>query len=262
MLKLTTVTLCLVVALFAMLFQMRSALPTLLINMKAGWFISRFSEQLRAPQPGSLLGWLARKGMAKHNAESAAKMIELLHPRQSSVIVEIGPGHGMSLQKLLKEYQPLRVHGIEISDAFRRDLEIKFAKELSTGILTIHKNDAKDLSFLADSSVDYIYGLNVIYFLNPLSEYLAEFHRILKPGATLLFGASARAVNLDPKYFINTDWDACVDALAKAGFEHATKGEPIPTNTDRLIPISARKKESLEHLNKESTESDGYHAVS
>ena len=208
--------------------------------------IDWFHTMLRTPHRGTLHGLLGNRGMANHNAEAAIKMMELLQPKPASVVVEIGNGDDVSMEELLEEYEPSRAYLIESTGAFHQGLKAKFEEELESDILSIHTNDAKNLSFLEDSSVDYIYGLNVIYFFEPLSDYLTEFHRILKPGGTILFGASAVASRFDPKYFINTDWDACAEALAKVGFENATKGEPIPTDTDQLIPISAMKKNPIQ----------------
>lgn len=220
-----------------------NSILSFVLDMKIPWFITMFSEQLRAPKPGTLVGWFALMRMEDRNRESSKVMVQWLDPKPSSVVVEIGPGHGMALESLLKEYQPSRVYGIEISEAFRQKLQSKFAEQLASGLLSIHNHDAKHLPFLHEASVDYIYALNVIYFLNPLSEYLAEIYRILKPGGTILFGISTAVASVicDPTYFVNTDWDACTEAIKLAGFENVVRGEGVPRKRGLLVPISAQK---------------------
>ena len=43
---------------------------------------------------------------------------------------------------------------------------------ISSGTLHIRSEDAASLPFLEDGSVDRVLGMNVIYFLNPLEDYL------------------------------------------------------------------------------------------
>ena len=43
---------------------------------------------------------------------------------------------------------------------------------ISSGTLHIRSEDAASLPFLEDGSVDTVLGMNVIYFLNPLDDYL------------------------------------------------------------------------------------------
>ena len=43
---------------------------------------------------------------------------------------------------------------------------------ISSGTLNLRSEDAASLPFLEDGSVDRVLGMNVIYFLNPLEDYL------------------------------------------------------------------------------------------
>ena len=43
---------------------------------------------------------------------------------------------------------------------------------ISSGTLHIRSEDAASLPFIGDESVDRVLGMNVIYFLNPLEDYL------------------------------------------------------------------------------------------
>ena len=73
--------------------------------------------------------------------------------------------------------------------------------------------------------MDAVFAFNVVYFLDPLSLYLQEFHRILKPGGSLNFGVKDVAKNMDQAIYVNTDWDKCIEEMKKSGFENAKAGE-------------------------------------
>ena len=207
------------------------------------YYLSKMmGEQARCPKSGTFLGWLARIGMGS-NVGMAKEMIQISNPKSESVIVELGPGNGQVLQILFEENNPSRVYGVEISDAFRESLEEKFAQEIqssntnnndasSIGRLSIHEDDAKSLPFIQDSSVDYVYAMNVIYFLEPLSEYMNEMYRILKPtSGQIMWGIDERAARNNPDVFKTTDWNKCMEAMKDAKFENVKKDETYKDNS-------------------------------
>merc|ERR1712117_632546 len=132
------------------------------------------SDIMRAPGWG-VTGWLSRKVMENANSLSSVDLVEeLLSVDQGSTIVEFGPGHGFALRRIL-EKRPERVYGVEISESFRSILQSDpdFRDPISRGTLHIRSEDAVSLPFLEDGSVDRVLGMNVIYFLNPLEDYLS-----------------------------------------------------------------------------------------
>jgi SAM-dependent methyltransferase len=205
-----------------------------------GWFRTLLAQNARAPS-NNPMGWLVQRAMAQMNAERSVMIVDILDPPpQSSVVVELGPGNGHSLEHLVEKYHPSRVYGVEISERFRATLERKFAKEIhEQGILSIHNQDAKELDFLNDASVDGgVYALNVIYFLDPLSDYLKEIYRILRPGSKVVFGVNEEAKDFnDGKYFVNTDWEECLRAMEKAGFISVEMATPQETKVGSPLEL-------------------------
>ena len=210
------------------------------------------------------------------------------------VIVEIGPGLGMSMEPLLQRYyynynkddndngkigsnnkvKISKIHGFEVSESFHKKLNDKFQKEISHGIVEIHNQDAlvglqqqqqqqlqsssSSSLLFEDNSVDIIYALNVVYFLNPLEDYLKEFYRVLKKkkkqqhsgnddssnssssnsnsnsggGGKVIFGVSNAVQTMDPTVFVNTDWDDVVDTMKRVGFDEAYIGPCMISSMD------------------------------
>mmetsp|Transcript_16075 Transcript_16075/g.39370 ORF Transcript_16075/g.39370 Transcript_16075/m.39370 type:complete len:174 (-) Transcript_16075:19-540(-) len=166
---------------------------------------------------------------------------QLVVEAASPVVVEIGPGAGHATKAIFDKFSPSRVYGIEISEAFRNRLTEAFPKEIEDGVFSVHSEDAKDLNFIPDGSVDAIFAFNVIYFLDPFPAYLKECQRILKPGGSVNFGVKPMAKKLDPTVYKNTDWDKCLEEMKAAGFPDAEAKEERLEGGTAYIPIVGTK---------------------
>ena len=175
--------------------------------------------------------------------DDSTDAVSLISAPENSVIVELGPGAGYSLRQILASLKPSRVYTIEISDAFRNDLtsDKEFTASIESGLLSVHANDSKCLNFIPSNSVDVIFGFNLIYFLDPLSEYLKEMKRILKPGGTVNFGVKDIAKTFDNTVYINTDWTACLDQMKSAGLVEVEQAESRLEGTSECIPLVGKK---------------------
>lgn len=76
--------------------------------------------------------------------------------------------------------------------------------------IEVRPEDARDLSAsLEEGSVHKLLAVNVIYFLNPLSEYAREIHRILHPEGIALFACKFDVIRTaDKSIFVNTESEA------------------------------------------------------
>lgn len=202
------------------------------------------AKQMRSPEPGTCMGWMAQKIMSSGSGFDSIDAVSSLKFVEAPTIVELGPGAGYAMRSMISSYSPSRFYGIEISDAFRDGLskDPEFKELVEKGVLSLHGNDAKDLSFIPDDSVDLIFAHNVIYFLDPLGIYLKEAHRILKPGGQAFFGVKEMAKTMDPSIYINTDWNACLEAMKEAGFENVEQKEPRLEGPLAYIPLVCFKK--------------------
>mmetsp|Transcript_3474 Transcript_3474/g.7542 ORF Transcript_3474/g.7542 Transcript_3474/m.7542 type:complete len:227 (+) Transcript_3474:98-778(+) len=194
------------------------------------YLLDILSPQMRAPKEGTLSGWFAMKLMERANQETTRHVVERLQLQPSHTYVELGAGHGSGLRAAVVggTAPPKRVVGVEISDAFRNKLE-QVKEELDQTVSTsdhscsieIFGQDAKDMtSFLADGSVDRMLGVNVVYFLDPLEEYMQEIHRVLAPnGGTVVFGCKFGAIKDSPYPFVNKEEAPIVEKMEAAGFD-------------------------------------------
>ena len=154
--------------------------------------------------------------MRKFNPQSTEVGIKRLDLKETDVFLELGAGEGVGIQSL--ETIPARIVLVEISDQFRNVLE-----EIKAGLsfqnrIEIHGQDCKHMPFLENNSVDKVFAMNVVYFLNPLEEYLNELHRVVKPGGTVVFGCKLAALPRDSSVFVNVEEEKITRLMENAGF--------------------------------------------
>jgi ubiquinone/menaquinone biosynthesis C-methylase UbiE len=180
---------------------------------------------MRSPH-GGVGGWLAMTIMGRFNPPSIREAIRRLDLQPNDTFVELGAGHGAGLREIAesKHGPPHRIVCVEISKHFRKELQ-EAIEELPSDIsskVEIHGEDCRKMPYLDDSSVDKIFGMNVVYFLDPLPEYLGELNRVLKPGGKLVWGCKFGNLPRDNTDFANVSKSAIVDAMEKAQFEVST----------------------------------------
>lgn len=125
--------------------------------------------------------------MNRANALVTACTIDCLIPEAGQNVVEIGPGNGMlsfSLTYTLESdghYQAIE-RSADMAQQVRDNLA-----EYAECQMTVHNEDCFDAP-IDDASVDGIFGVNVIYFIEDMTELFTLFDRWLKPGGRVALG--------------------------------------------------------------------------
>ncbi len=188
--------------------------------------------------PGSgVLGRLASKIMRDGNYKTIKHAVEKLGVSPTDCVVELGPGNGFGLAAIAKQ-KPSRLVGVEISQRFRDEIaSLQFPIPVE-----IHNTDAKDMrEFLSANSVDKIMAINVVYFLDPLSLYAAEFHRVLKSGGKGLLIMKKTALNGHDSYFINKNATEISSVFKSAGFKVTIEKIDLDTPISSYTAITVIK---------------------
>ena len=189
--------------------------------------------------PSGITGWVARSLMRKSNPMSTEYAIKnRLNLQTNDVFVELGAGEGAGLKAVMNGVKnggavPSRVVLVEISEDFRaslrellQDPEIK-VEEGNPPNIEIREEDCKSMLYLEDCSVDKIFGMNVVYFLDPLPEYLREIYRVLKVDGSVTFCCKFKALPQDSDVFVNVKEEDIVQKMKQAGFEVSSEAVTV-----------------------------------
>jgi len=129
---------------------------------------------------------------------------------------------------------------VEISDSFRGELTRVVNEEIllssddaaTNTKIEIHGEDCRSMPYLADNSVDKIFAMNVVYFLDPLPEYLKEIYRVLKPGGVVVWGCKFFATPKDSPVFVNVEEDKVTQMMQDAGFVVSSEMIDVGNNSN------------------------------
>ena len=192
-----------------------------------------FAANMRAPSTG-FMGFITSTIMTNGNKVSEQHLVSGLNIISTDTVVELGPGNGWGILAAAK-FLPQRLVAVEISPRFREDLS-----RLDLPVkLEIYGADARDMSeFLESDSVDKLFGLNVVYFLDPLEDYARELFRVMKKGGQGVFGCKLQIVHQgDEEYFKNKDLEKIAIALRTVGFRVETMFVDLKNETDNYHAI-------------------------
>lgn len=140
--------------------------------------------------------------------------------RGGETILEIGPGGGRWTAELLR-LEPRRIIAVDLTE---RCIELCRKRFLREPRLELHRNDGRDLSFVADDTIDFIYSFDVFVHVEApeIDAYFGEFARVLRPGgrAAIHYASLDRAPAGDPRRGWRADFTSVEmhALLAKHGF--------------------------------------------
>ena len=197
-----------------------------------------FSNNLLSPNE-NLYGFLASKMMNFSNKKTSIHAINYLNIKRDSNILEVGPGNGWALSELIKK-SPKRLIAIEISKRFIKEIKkLRFSEKIE-----IYEIDLIDTSnFIQDETIDYIIAINVIYFLNPLDNYLNEIYRILNKNGKAFFVCKEVPMKRgNKKIFINNNLENIINSIKNNGFKINIEKIFFKDKISNYIAIVIKKK--------------------
>lgn len=171
-----------------------------------------------------------------HVVERALKDLTRIMPRPDArydVVLDAGCGQGRALPPLQARFKPARLIGTDVDT---HGLELARAEAARQGIVPeLLEADCAAIP-LPDASVDLIFCHQTLHHLVRQEETLKEFHRLLKPGGTLLLAESTRAyihswvIRLFFRHPMDKQRTAeeYLDMVRKAGFEFSPENVSYP----------------------------------
>lgn len=178
-----------------------------------------------ARQAGRPSGWLGRvlaRVMAFETAAANAAAVDRLDLAADDRVLEIGIGHGRTLERLA----PLVPHGVVAGVDHAADMCRMAARRcaalIAAGRVTVQCADGAQLPF-PGAHFDKALAVHTLYFWQPLEPYLREIRRVLAPGGRLVLayrpaGTPGTADFPAAVYTFHTP-DAVQATLTGAGFD-------------------------------------------
>jgi ubiquinone/menaquinone biosynthesis C-methylase UbiE len=165
---------------------------------------------------GRLAGWL----MARKNAAMNAACVEWLEIAPRDRVLELGFGHGRTIEWLAQRAAHGLVAGVDPSDTMLRQASRRNRRAIAAGRVRLERGEAAKLPF-AGASFDKALAANCVQFWRDLPGALAELRRVLAPGGTLLIGIRVhdpRAGRFASPGFREDQIEAVQRAVERAGF--------------------------------------------
>lgn len=173
-------------------------------------------------RPSGLLGHLVAHGMARDTAACNDRALHYLDVQSADRVIEIGSGHGRTIQRIAALAPDGFVAGIDFSSTMHAVATRKNRREIRAGRVHLTLGDSAALPY-GDAEFDKALTVHTIYFWVHPAEHLREIARVLKPGGRLVLcfrpndDGSLQDELPAAVYFLRTT-DAVRDLLRTAGF--------------------------------------------
>jgi ubiquinone/menaquinone biosynthesis C-methylase UbiE len=155
--------------------------------MRRPSFIAR-----QAGHPEGLIGRLLLGVMARETARFNAEVLDVLVPRDSEHVLELGYGHGRALVDAATRAPGVRLSGIDVAPAAARVAGRRCRALIAAGRVDLRTGDGAALPWEA-STFDAAFSVHTLYFWPEPEQQLRELRRVLRAGARLVLGFRERS---------------------------------------------------------------------
>jgi ubiquinone/menaquinone biosynthesis C-methylase UbiE len=149
-------------------------------------FIARQSRE-----PRGVIGWIIANIMAQETADLNQTVLEALALSPTDQVLEIGFGHGRTLERAAQRVPAGAVVGVDLSETMVAMARRRCRQLIAEGRVRLERGDSSRLTF-PDAAFDKVYSVHTIYFWSNPMDHLMEIHRVLKPGGRLVLGLRSK----------------------------------------------------------------------
>jgi ubiquinone/menaquinone biosynthesis C-methylase UbiE len=144
-------------------------------------------------------------------------------------ILEIGFGHGRTLERAAKASPGARFAGIDHAADMVVAVSRRARRLVQDGRLELRAGDSSALPW-ADATFDGGFAVHTIYFWDEPARHLSEIHRVLRPGGRLMLAFTDRTPEVEASarldiYHLRSR-DEVLALLTAAGFETSAAAGP------------------------------------
>jgi ubiquinone/menaquinone biosynthesis C-methylase UbiE len=172
--------------------------------------------------PTGVLGRFIALVMAKETAEANTHLLSLVDLQPTDHALEIGFGHGRTMERAAASVTRGLVAGIDLSDDMVRMASKRLRPFIDAGGAEVRQADSARLPFNG-CSFDKVFALHTLCFWSNPGQHFYEIYRVLKPGGRFVLGFTpgedvhARA-NFPATVYHFYDTDQVDRLIKEAGF--------------------------------------------
>jgi trans-aconitate methyltransferase len=144
-------------------------------------------------RPCGRLGRLVGFGLAHANGQFirwAVRQVADGQDGEAGRIAELGPGPGVGLEALLRQFPEARVWGIDLSPVMLAQARKRNLAQVEAGRLTLIEGSTSALSEMAPA--DVVMANHVLYFWHEPVAEITQIYNSLRPGGLLALGYELR----------------------------------------------------------------------
>ena len=173
-------------------------------------------------RPTGLLGRLIGHIMSVETAPANESAVTLLDPQPSDRVLEVGFGHGRTIERVATALSTGFVAGIDLSEEMVRMAERRCRRLIRQGKATLTVGDSDHLPF-PDQHFDKALSVHTIYFWADPEAHLREIHRVLAYGGRFVLGFHSKedkmAEDFPASVYTFYTTEEVGDLLETSGFE-------------------------------------------
>jgi ubiquinone/menaquinone biosynthesis C-methylase UbiE len=185
----------------------------------------------QASLPTGLLGRALGAIMAMETRALNDQVLRQLAIVPGERILEIGFGHGRTLERAAKAHPEARFAGIDHASDVVTALARRCAALVEGGRLELIAGDSRALPW-PDGSFDGVFAVHTIYFWRQAERDLAEVRRVLQPGGRLVIAFRERTPEAEaafpPDIYLFRSKEEVTDLLRAVGLSATLSAGPRP----------------------------------
>jgi ubiquinone/menaquinone biosynthesis C-methylase UbiE len=139
--------------------------------------------------PSGLLGRFIARVMAVETAEANTQLLSLLELRTTDHVLEVGFGHGRTIERAAALVPQGFVAGVDLSNEMVRMATQRNRQLIRERRVDLQLGDSAQLPY-PDCRFDKVCSLHTLYFWSDPQMHLGEIYRVLKPGGRFVLGFS------------------------------------------------------------------------
>ncbi len=139
----------------------------------------------QSARPCGLLGRLIGHIMARETAAANDAAVELLELRAGDRVLEVGFGHGATIERMAAAVRPGHVAGVDLSGEMCRMAARRNRRLRGEGVVDLRQASADALPY-PDAAFDKVLSVHTLYFWPEISRPLREIARVLRSSGRLV----------------------------------------------------------------------------